>query len=271
MSGLVRSARARPPAQRRLLRTPTAGVFAGRARCVHGLSHVSPDGQTPRMVDVSKKDVTLRTAVARSEVELPPHGEGPCPFPTPPRLTHTAPLRRSGERAARGGLAGGDGIAGRDAVLRRPAQQEGPRCVRALTHSLPSSLTLKPGSPPPAGWPGRTTAIIAGVQGVKRTSELIPFCHPLPVTPLALPALPFRPHGQLCCGWQLHHCGVEVSFGPCPQASSPSGTAVVTIDCTATTEVRPGPAPVTRCAALSRLVHSSEAVSRGRLAWRWKR
>ena len=26
-----------------------------------------------------------------------------------------------------------------------------------------------------------TTAIIAGVQGVKKTSELIPFCHPLPV------------------------------------------------------------------------------------------
>ena len=65
MSGLVRGARAaRPPARRPRLRTPTAGVFAGRARCVHGLSHVSPDGQTPRMVDVSKKDVTLRTAVA---------------------------------------------------------------------------------------------------------------------------------------------------------------------------------------------------------------
>ena len=85
MSGLVRSARARPPAQRPRLRTPTAGVFAGRARCVHGLSHVSPDGQTPRMVDVSKKDVTLRTAVARSEVELPPHGEDPLP------LHHTTP------------------------------------------------------------------------------------------------------------------------------------------------------------------------------------
>lgn len=26
-----------------------------------------------------------------------------------------------------------------------------------------------------------TTAIIAGVQAAKRTSELIPFCHPLPI------------------------------------------------------------------------------------------
>ena len=61
-----------------------------------------------------------------------------------------------------------------------------------------------------------TTAIIAGVQGVKRTSELIPFCHPLP----------------------LHHCGVDVSIGLCTDAEE--GTALVTIDCTATTEGKTG-------------------------------
>lgn len=61
-----------------------------------------------------------------------------------------------------------------------------------------------------------TTAIIAGVQGVKRTAELIPFCHPLP----------------------LHHCGVDVTIGPCRGATE--GTALVTIDCTATTEGKTG-------------------------------
>lgn len=61
-----------------------------------------------------------------------------------------------------------------------------------------------------------TTAIIAGVQGVKRTSELIPFCHPLP----------------------LHHCGVDITIGPCAEAEE--GTALVTIDCTATTEGKTG-------------------------------
>lgn len=61
-----------------------------------------------------------------------------------------------------------------------------------------------------------TTAIIAGVQGAKRTSELIPFCHPLP----------------------LHHCGVDITIGPCTGAEE--GTALVTIDCTATTEGKTG-------------------------------
>ncbi len=49
-------------------------VHALRCRCSHGLTHLSADGQTPRMVDVSNKMPTVRTAVARSEVELPPAG-----------------------------------------------------------------------------------------------------------------------------------------------------------------------------------------------------
>ena len=40
-----------------------------------GLTHLSPDGRTPVMVDVSSKAVTSRTAVARSEVILPHDGE----------------------------------------------------------------------------------------------------------------------------------------------------------------------------------------------------
>ena len=40
-----------------------------------------------------------------------------------------------------------------------------------------------------AGLPRSTTSIIAGVQGVKRTADLIPFCHPLPVRPCTLAAI----------------------------------------------------------------------------------
>ena len=107
-------------------------------RCNHGLTHLSADGKTPQMVDVSQKAVTLRTAVARSEVELPPHVAS--------------------------------------ALLGADWQEE-----------LEAHGKLDPHS---KKGPVFTTAIIAGVQGVKRTSELIPFCHPLP----------------------LHHCGVNVAI-----------------------------------------------------------
>ena len=107
-------------------------------RCNHGLTNLSADGKTPQMVDVSQKAVTLRTAVARSEVELPPHVAS--------------------------------------ALLGADWQEE-----------LEAHGKLDPHS---KKGPVFTTAIIAGVQGVKRTSELIPFCHPLP----------------------LHHCGVNVAI-----------------------------------------------------------
>jgi cyclic pyranopterin phosphate synthase len=73
----------------------------------------------------------------------------------------------------------------------------------------------------------RATAVIAGVQGVKKTSELIPFCHPLP----------------------LHNCAVAISFRPCSGGEGGGGDsagggsalgAIVTIDCTATTEGKTG-------------------------------
>eukprot|EP01045_Picozoa_sp_COSAG04_P024752 COSAG04_NODE_3138_length_3129_cov_2.708581_3_plen_119_part_00 len=73
-----------------------------------------------------------------------------------------------------------------------PRSKKGPVVYVPSPHSLPSSLTLSLNHLPAAGRPGRTTAIIAGVQGVKRTSELIPFCHPLPVTPSPFPPCPFR-------------------------------------------------------------------------------
>lgn len=66
-----------PGCRQRLLRSNTTGRFTVHAlpcRCSHGLTHLSADGLTPRMVDVSSKTPTVRTAVARSEVELPPAG-----------------------------------------------------------------------------------------------------------------------------------------------------------------------------------------------------
>ncbi|MFK8014416.1 MAG: cyclic pyranopterin monophosphate synthase MoaC [Gammaproteobacteria bacterium] len=80
------------------------------------LSHVDASG-TPRMVDVSAKETTVRTARAAAEVVLPPE---------------VAAQFSSGE------------------------------------------LSTKKG-------PVVQTAIIAGTMAVKKTSDLIPFCHPLAV------------------------------------------------------------------------------------------
>jgi cyclic pyranopterin phosphate synthase len=56
------------------------------------------------------------------------------------------------------------------------------------------------------------TAIIAGVQAVKRTHELIPFCHPLPVEAVAIDIAELR-GGRLAvrCRVAVHHkTGVEM-------------------------------------------------------------
>lgn len=58
------------------------------------------------------------------------------------------------------------------------------------------------------------TAILAGIMGAKKTSELIPLCHPLP----------------------LDDCRIEISVGP-PDSV---GTAEVTIRCRAETHAKTG-------------------------------
>jgi cyclic pyranopterin monophosphate synthase len=58
------------------------------------------------------------------------------------------------------------------------------------------------------------TAILAGVMGAKRTSDLIPLCHPLP----------------------LDDCKIEITAG----AARPDGTAVVAIHCRVRTEAKTG-------------------------------
>lgn len=80
------------------------------------LTHVSDEGR-PRMVDVGEKEVTARTATARSIVRLP-------------------------------------------------------EAAGALLHN--GELTTKKG-------PVFQTAVIAGTMAAKRTSDLIPFCHPIPL------------------------------------------------------------------------------------------
>ena len=77
-------------------------------------SHLNPDGN-PKMVNVSDKKITKRTAIARGMMFL-----------------------------------------GREVV----------------SHFSNDELMTKKG-------PVFQTAIIAGIQGVKKTSELIPMCHPL--------------------------------------------------------------------------------------------
>jgi cyclic pyranopterin phosphate synthase len=58
--------------------------------------------------------------------------------------------------------------------------------------------------------------VIAGVLGAKKTSELIPFCHPLP----------------------LNNIGIATQWHSCPVAQD--GSAVLRIDCTAVTEGKTG-------------------------------
>jgi cyclic pyranopterin monophosphate synthase len=89
------------------------------------LSHVDAAGR-PRMVDVSAKAVTTRSAVARCDVVFP-------------RDVADA-LRREGLRTKKGAIV--------------------------------------------------DTAVVAGTMAAKRTHELVPFCHPLP----------------------LEHCAIDIAF-----------------------------------------------------------
>lgn len=63
-----------PTMLRRLCYVAHAQTYARQSqRWCHGLSHVSKDGASPRMVDVGSKQVTRRTARAQAIVHLPTH------------------------------------------------------------------------------------------------------------------------------------------------------------------------------------------------------
>jgi cyclic pyranopterin phosphate synthase len=111
------------------------------------LTHVADDGM-PRMVDVGGKEITARSATARSIVRLPKEA----------------------------------------AVLLRDGR-----------------LHTKKG-------PVFETAIIAGTMAAKRTSELIPFCHPIPIENCTV-MIGFAGEGivQIDCTVSVHHkTGVEM-------------------------------------------------------------
>jgi cyclic pyranopterin phosphate synthase len=98
------------------------------------------------MVDVGSKAVTRRVAVASCLVFLPPE--------TLAALGVASTTENADDAAATG--AGGSGDR------------------RCRTHPEVSALASKKG-------PILTTAVIAGVMAAKRTHDLIPFCHPLPL------------------------------------------------------------------------------------------
>jgi cyclic pyranopterin phosphate synthase len=81
---------------------------------------------------------------------------------------------------------------------------------------LPAALTalLQEGEIATPKGPIFQTAILAGVMGAKRTSELIPLCHPLP----------------------LDDCKIEIAA----EAARPDGTAIVAIHCRVRTEAKTG-------------------------------
>lgn len=55
------------------------------------------------------------------------------------------------------------------------------------------------------------TAIIAGVLAAKRTAELIPFCHPLPLENCSIEIEPLRGGLRIVCTVSVHHrTGVEM-------------------------------------------------------------
>jgi len=55
------------------------------------------------------------------------------------------------------------------------------------------------------------TAIIAGVMAAKRTHELIPFCHPLPLSSVKIEVAPARGGLRVSCAVAVtHNTGVEM-------------------------------------------------------------
>jgi cyclic pyranopterin phosphate synthase len=97
--------------------------------------------------------------------------------------------------------------------------------AKAVTHRvacatatvvLPAALAalLRDGDIATKKGPVFQTAILAGIMGAKKTSELIPLCHPLP----------------------LDDCKIQIESGP----AAADGSAEVVITCTAETHAKTG-------------------------------
>jgi cyclic pyranopterin phosphate synthase len=104
-----------------------------------------------------------------------------------------ARLRAGAPRAASGAASAGAGLTHIDAARNQPRMVDVGGKARTRRTALARSIVRLPRSVAQlfeasgaqelrsAKGPVLTTAIIAGVQAAKRTSELIPFCHPLPL------------------------------------------------------------------------------------------
>ena len=120
------------------------------------LTHIDPKTGRARMVDVSHKDITQRSATAVGRIIIP---------------EHAYQLVTSGSI---------DGTSGKAPVTEAdtPDSRKGSAADGTLAPNTPA-LGRK-------GKPGKgdvlATAQLAGIMAAKRTSDLIPLCHPLPIT-----------------------------------------------------------------------------------------
>jgi cyclic pyranopterin phosphate synthase len=124
-----------------------------------GLTHVDPESNLPRMVDVGDKELTKRSATARSIVSLP--------------------------EIVRKQFEGGD-------------------------------IRTRKG-------PVFQTAIIAGTMAVKRTHELIPFCHPIGIEKCTIDIV-LNPEGDV-----VIECSVGLSSRTGVEMEALTGSSVAAL------------------------------------------
>jgi molybdenum cofactor biosynthesis protein MoaC len=108
------------------------------------------------MVDVSHKEITQRAATAVGQIIIPPHAYKLIMGDSSPEPSEQAPIADASRLASKNDSAA---VQERDQNI-STARQKG-----------------KPGKGDVLA-----TAQLAGIMAAKRTSDLIPLCHPLPIT-----------------------------------------------------------------------------------------
>jgi len=99
---------------------------------------------------------------------------------------------------------------GEKAVTRRTASARAvvdfpPEVMAALRQGSPGTDLVGPKGPIFA------TAVVAGIQAAKRTWELIPLCHPLPIDGLTVTCTPVGDQVEVVCTVKTtHKTGVEM-------------------------------------------------------------
>ena len=128
--------------------------------------------------------------------------------------------RKSRARPARRGKVGDAGLTHLDAANRPTMVDVGAKTASAREATTEARVRLPPAVARALAATGHRTrkgpvfdtAIIAGVQAAKRTHELIPFCHPLPIERCEVD-IDARPGGLVvvrCTVGVFHKTGVEM-------------------------------------------------------------